>query len=406
MRRTRRVLSRGEEMSVRSRSAMGLLLVVTASPGPSHPETPAVDPPPAVEASPPAASAVSPGPSPTPCVGKFSCAKVEEPIEIVQGIWVRAGVTRSFVFELIQSYGGSDVTIPVTMIRGAKPGPTLLLTSTIHGDEMNGLPVLLQLRERISPEALSGMVIMLPVVNPYGFERQTRYLPDRRDLNRYFPGNPRGSLANRIAHRIFRTFVLPSDYLIDFHTAAGDRSNAPHVRADTASPEARSLAQGFGGIVVLQPAMPHTLRHAATAAGVPTAVFEGGENGRLDAKSIESGIRGVENVLASLGMLAGADRSATRPLWMTYSPWIRANTGGIVELAVGLGDLVQENQLLLTIRNTLDGARTEIRAPAPGIVMAVARSPVAEPGYALLRLGVIQTEVEGPEQQAEEEDPE
>ena len=256
---------------------------------------------------------------------------------------------------------GSEATLPVAVINGRSAGPNIWLSAAIHGDELNGLPILLGLRERISPDDLSGMIVMLPVVNPYGFERQTRYLPDRRDLNRYFPGNARGSLANRIAHRIFENFVKPSDYLIDFHTAAGDRSNAPHVRADPASPEARALAQGFGGIVVLQPATPHTLRHAATAAGVPTAVFEGGENGRLDAKSIESGIRGVENVLASLGMIAGAERNPARPLWMTYSPWIRANNGGIVELAVGLGDLVQENQLLLTIRE---------RDEAPHVVAA------------------------------------
>ncbi|MGH7819701.1 MAG: succinylglutamate desuccinylase/aspartoacylase family protein [Candidatus Binatia bacterium] len=231
-------------------------------------------------------------------------------------------------------------------------------------------------------------------------------MPDRRDLNRYFPGNPRGSLANRIAYRIFETFVRPSDYVIDFHTAAGGRSNAPHVRADPTSPAARALAQGFGGIVVLQRAEPHTLRHAATAAGVPTAVYEGGENGRLDGKSIESGIRGVENVLASLGMLSDGERDFARPLWMKYAPWIRANTGGIVELAVGLGDLVQQNQLLLTIRDTVQGKRTEVRAPTPGIVMAIARSPVAEPGYALLRLGIIESDVAAAPREPEEDLPE
>ena len=355
--------------------------------------------------------AETPTPTPTPCEGKFSCVPPEEPIEVAKGVWVRAGKKRSFSFDLIDSYGAGDVTIPVTMIRGERPGPTLLLTSTIHGDELNGLPVLLQLRERLDPKELTGLVIMLPVMNPHGFQRQTRYLPDRRDLNRYFPGNPRGSLANRIAHRIFETFVRPSDYLVDFHTASGSRSNTPHVRADPASEEARELAQSFGGIVVLHEAMPNTLRHAATSAGVPTTVFEGGENGRLDPQSIETGVRGVENVLAGLGMLVDSERTAAKPLWMTYSPWIRANTGGIVELAVGLGDLVQENQLLLTIRDTLQGRKTQVRAPTPGIVMAVARSPVAEPGYALLRLGVIERD-EGPEpepvepEDAEEEVPE
>ena len=354
-------------------------------------------------------AAVAPSPTTIACVGKFSCIPPEEAIQVTEGIWVRAGARRSFVFELIDSYGGGPVTIPVTMIRGTRPGPTLLLTSTIHGDELNGVPVLLKLRERIDPNQLAGLVILLPVVNPYGFQRQTRYLPDRRDLNRFFPGNARGSLANRIAQRIFRTFVSPSDFLVDFHTAAGNRSNAPHVRGDPASSDALRLAQGFGGIVVLHAAAPGTLRYAATAAGVPTAVFEGGENGRFDPKSVEAGLRGTENVLASLGMLSRTERSAARPLWMRYSPWIRANEGGIVELAVALGDLVQENQLLLTIQDTLDGKRTEVRAPNPGIVMAVAQSPVAEPGYALLRLGIIQHEegAEGPEPvEGEEEVPE
>lgn len=338
-----------------------------------------------------------PTPPPTPearptpsCVGKHSCVAIEQPVEIVSNVWVSSGTQRSFVFPLVDSYEGNDVSMPVTVIRGVRPGPTLLLTASIHGDEMIGVPVILRLREVLKPEELAGMVVMLPVVNPLGFQRQTRYLPDRRDLNRFFPGNPRGSLANRIAHRVFEAFVRPADFAIDFHTASGDRSNAPHVRADPRSAEARSLAQGFGGVVVLHAAEPGTFRDAATRAGVPTALFEGGEPGRIDARSVETGVRGVQNVIASLGMSRNGPTNPAPPLWLQYSPWLRADSGGIVELAVGLGDVVQANQLLLTIRDTLEGERTELRSPLAGIVMSIAKGPVTQPGNALLRLGIIE----------------
>jgi uncharacterized protein len=338
---------------------------------------------------------VSPTPevSATPevsCGGKFTCVPIEQPVEVVSNLWVSAGTVRSFVFPLVDSFGGDDVDIPVTVIRGARPGPTLLLTASIHGDEMIGVPILLRLRETVKPEELAGIIVMLPIVNPFGFQRDTRYLPDRRDLNRFFPGNERGSLANRIAHRVFATFVLPSDYCIDFHTAASGRGNAPHVRADPRSGSARSLAQSFGGVVVLHEAEEGTLRYAATAAGVPTALFEGGEATRIDPRSVEAGVRGVENLLAALGMRPGSTQSPAPPLWLRYSSWIRSDVGGVMEPAVALGDVVQANQLLLTIRDALNGTPTEVRSPSSGIVMSMARAPVVQPGNALLRLGLIE----------------
>jgi uncharacterized protein len=354
-------------------------------------------------------SPTTPPATPTPaCVGKHSCISIEQPIEIASNVWVSSGTERSFVFPLVDSYEGSDVSMPVTVIRGARPGPTLLLTASIHGDEMIGVPIILRLREVLKPEELAGMVVMLPVVNPLGFQRQTRYLPDRRDLNRFFPGNARGSLANRIAHRVFETFVRPADYAIDFHTAAGDRANAPHVRADPRSPARASAPPGFGGVVVLHAAAPGTFRDAATHAGVPTALFEGGEPGRIDERSVEIGVRGVQNVVASLGMSRNGPQNPAPPLWLEYSPWLRADAGGIVELAVGLGDVVQPNQLLLTIRDTLHGERIEMRSPLPGIVMSLAKGPVTQPGNALLRLGIIETQgmAASPWAQGEEEIPE
>ncbi|MEA2624492.1 MAG: uncharacterized protein QOD06_537 [Candidatus Binatota bacterium] len=309
---------------------------------------------------------------------------------MARDVRIAAGEVRSFVFELADSYEGSTVNIPVTVLRGAAAGPTLLLTGTIHGDELIGVPIMLALRERLNPASLNGTLILLPVVNPFGFQRQTRVLPDQRDLNRYFPGNPRGSLANRIANRIFRNFVLPSDYCIDFHTAASGRANAPHVRADPGSEDARRLAQGFGGMVVLHTAQPGTLRYAATRAGVPAAIFEGGESGRLDADTVEVGVRGVQNLLSSLGMVAGEKPGGGDPMWMRFSPWLRADVGGVVDLAVALGDVVQPNQRLLTIRSTLDGQRADLLAPQSGIVISIARSPVAQPGNAVVRLGIVE----------------
>ena len=351
-------------------------------------------------------SAAATGESAATCTGKHSCVPIEQPVEVVPNVWVSAGTIRSFVFPLIDSFGGDDVEIPVTAIRGARPGPTLALTASIHGDEIIGVPILLKLRETLKPEELAGMVLMLPVVNPFGFQRDTRYLPDRRDLNRFFPGNERGSLANRIAHRVFHTFVMPSDYLIDFHTAASGRGNAPHVRADPRSAASRSLAQSFGGMVVLHEAEAGTLRFAATSAGVPTALFEGGEATRIDSRSVEVGVRGVENVLSSLGMRPGSQASLAPPLWLRYSPWIRADVGGVMEAAVALGDVVQANQLLLTIRDALRGEPLEVRSPSAGIVMSMVRAPVVQPGNALLRLGMIDAPPPVPTPTAEPEAPE
>ena len=286
-------------------------------------------------------------------------------------------------------FEGVPVSTPVLVVNGTSPGPTLCLTAAVHGDELNGIEIVRRVMHDIEPDKLSGALIGVPIVNVQGFRRGSRYLPDRRDLNRYFPGNPNGSAAARIAHSLFTDLVAHCDALVDLHTGSFERANLPQIRADLRNPDVVTLTLGFGSMVVLhsEPTIG-TLRHAATLAGIPAVTVEAGGPTELELNEVKDGVKGIETLLSTLGMVK-RNRLWGEPEPVYYrSSWVRANNGGILLANVSLGSTVRKGDLLGTITDPMSNARSELRSPYAGRVIGMARNQVVMPGFAAFHVGI------------------
>lgn len=286
-------------------------------------------------------------------------------------------------------FEGVPVSTPVIVINGAAPGPTLCLTAAVHGDELNGIEMVRRVLHDIQPSRLSGAIIGVPIVNVQGFRRGSRYLPDRRDLNRYFPGNPNGSAAARIAHSFFVNIIASCDALVDLHTGSFERANLPQIRADLRNPDVVTLTQGFGSMVILhsKPAAG-TLRYAATRAGIPAVTLEAGGPSELELNEVKLGVKGIETLVDTLGMYKKM-RLWGEPEPVYYrSSWVRADNGGILLAEVSLGSTVRVGDLLGTITDPMSNARSELRSPYSGRIIGMARNQVVMPGFAAFHVGI------------------
>ncbi len=284
-----------------------------------------------------------------------------------------------------------DARTPVTIVRGTKPGPTLFLTGAVHGDEINGVAIVRRLLDVIEPDSLAGTLIGVPVVNRFGFSEQDRYLPDRRDLNRFFPGDPTGSMASRIADVLFRKVIMISDAGIDLHTAGQGQSNLCHVRGEVDVPAVRDLMRAFGTPIALHGHGPKgSLRRAATEAGVPTILFEAGEPSRFEHHVIEIGYQGVLRVMKHLGMTERRVRRQELQITVRKSDWLRADHGGLLDLDVTPGDLVNVNQRIGTVHDPFGRHVDEMVAPHSGVVLSTATVPLCNPGNAIVHIGHLQ----------------
>lgn len=283
---------------------------------------------------------------------------------------------------------GAPVSVPIRVIRGERKGPTLFVTGAVHGDELNGTGIIRELMFS-NMELESGTLILVPVVNVFGFERHSRYLPDRRDLNRSFPGDASGNLTARLAHTIHREVIERSDLGIDLHTAAVGRTNFPHVRADLRVAKLGELADWFGCEVIIDRAGDeHSLRQVATENGVPTINMEAGEALKIEPAVVELGVRGVKNVLRRLGMLRGR---IGRPAYQTVvkqSRWVRAQAGGLLRFHVAPGELVDAGDAIATCDSFFRAESPTLRAPVAGIVLGMTTLPVVRPGEPVCHIGI------------------
>lgn len=292
------------------------------------------------------------------------------------------------VLDLPVNGSGNDAGTPVTVIHGARPGPVLCLAAGIHGDEINGVEIVRRVVNQLQAEQIAGTVVAVPVVNLSGFQRGTRYLPDRRDLNRYFPGSRYGSMASRIAHVFFDGVARHCDALIDFHTGSFDRSNLPQVRADLRLPAVLELARGLGATVVLHsPGSKGMLRLAATAAGIPALTFEVGAPARLQVSEIEVAVVAISGLLHHLGMIQGSPSDeVTQPIFYD-SQWVRANATGLLIGDVKLGQRVQKGQRLGRVIDPIRNTEREMVSPVFGRVLGMAQNQQVLPGFAAFHLG-------------------
>ncbi len=307
----------------------------------------------------------------------------------LSGIRVALGETREIYLKVSESFLSSAIQIPVTVIRGVKPGPTAFVFAAIHGDEINGADIVRRLIFDVDHERLVGTLIAVPVVNIAGFLNQSRYLLYHRDLNRFFPGVKHGNNAERVAHKLFTEIVQKCDFGIDLHTAASGRLNLPHVRGDMGQPRVRKLARAFGATVLVdQAGVRGSLRREATDAGIPTILFEAGETGRFSQKISLVGLRGVLQVLAEMGMWH-SDEEFVRPPFQVIvkgSEWLRAEKGGILDLAVKPGDLLYTGDLIGSILNPFGKTVTQIRSTCTGIVIGVTTAPLTIPGTGIIHI--------------------
>jgi predicted deacylase len=301
---------------------------------------------------------------------------------------VRPGSWADVMLKISETYTGAPVSLPAKVFHAAEPGPAVFLIAAVHGDEINGVGVIREIFFE-PPELLRGTLVCVPVANIFGFEGHTRYLPDRRDLNRSFPGSSTGSLALRLAHILFHEVVSRCQYGIDLHTATIRRTNFPHVRADLANEEVRRIAFAFGCEVILNGEGPRgSLRSEAVNAGCHLITMEAGEAFKFEPGPIRLGVRGVRNVLRELGMLDG---EIVRPAYQTQvdeTTWVRSPAGGILRFHVKPGDVVNKGALLATCDRLYSSDATGITAPAGGVIIGMTTLPAVKPGEPVCHLAV------------------
>ncbi|MCG6154254.1 succinylglutamate desuccinylase/aspartoacylase family protein [Rubinisphaera margarita] len=289
-----------------------------------------------------------------------------------------------------ESYSSLSIPIPVIVQRGLEDGPTVFVTAALHGDEINGTGAIRELISHRRLNLLRGTVIFVPVVNILGFDRHSRYLPDRRDLNRCFPGSIEGSLAGRMARLIYEEIIGRSDYGIDLHTAAVRRTNFPNVRADMTNPEVARLAKAFGCEIILSGTGPDgSFRRTATEAGCPTVILEAGEVWKVEPGVVEYAVNGIHSVLSELRMVEGHRAEPPFQVTIQRTKWIRASRGGFLHFHVRPGDLVRRGTPLAT-NSSLTGVENNVLiSPAKAIVLGMTTLPAIAPGDPICHLGLI-----------------
>jgi len=286
---------------------------------------------------------------------------------------------------------GSRIALPLHVMNGTKPGPVIWLSAAIHGDEVAGVEIIRQVMEKINPKEMSGTIIAVPIVNVHGFLNMDRYLPDRRDLNRSFPGSPKGSLGSRLAYLFMREIVSRCDMGIDLHTGSDSRINLPQVRADLDNPELKRLCTVFGAPVMLHSHLRDgSLREAASDRGTKVLLYEGGEANRMESGSIRTGTNGVLRVLQDTGMISlETPPLGNKVVECRRSSWLRARKSGLALLNVLLGDRVQKGQLLGVIHDSVGNRLGRILAHADGIVIGKVQKPLVNQGDAIVHIAEV-----------------
>jgi len=301
------------------------------------------------------------------------------------GVWpgrkIEPGERVDIRLTVSKSYGGTTIRVPVHVWRGKEPGPSVFISAAVHGDEMNGTGTIRHLILDSPFELEAGTLVLVPVVNILGFEQLSRYSPDRRDLNRSFPGLKNGSVTSRLAHVIFRNIVSRCDYGIDLHTAAVRRTNYPNARADMEQEATARLATLFGAeLLINNPGPEGSLRRSAVKAGCATMILEAGEVWKVEPSVVEYTLRGIRNVLVGLKMIEGKITQPAFRVVAEETKWMRAEKGGFLRFHVRPGDTVEEGQALATNTSLAGKSLNTILAPRDGIVLSMTTLPAVSPG--------------------------
>lgn len=306
-----------------------------------------------------------------------------EPFTYVDG-QVDPGETSHFRFEVSETYVSDPITLPITVINGEEPGPTVFLSAAIHGDELNGIEVTRRMVDELDPASVHGGLVCIHVMNVPGFNARERDVPlDDSDISRSFPGSEDGKATQRIANEIYANFIEPCEYGIDLHASTRGRTNLVHARGDLGESDVSWPAHAFATHVIIDGKGPtDSLRRTATEDGIPTIVVEMGEANRFQ-RDVDVAVEGVRSSFAEVGLYP--DETVRWSGWRTVvgsgeKEWIRADAGGVVDMEVEGGELVHEGELLCSIRNPFDRTLSEVDAPFSGILVGVLENPVVSPG--------------------------
>lgn len=308
---------------------------------------------------------------------------------VIAGTPVEPGTATTVTIPIPQLYTHTPLEMPVHVIRGKRPGPRLFVCAAIHGDELNGVEIIRRLIHKTNNTRLRGTLIAIPIVNIYGVIQHSRYLPDRRDLNRSFPGTEKGSLASRLANLLIKECVENSTHAIDLHTGAIHRSNIPQVRGDLKNPETVKMAEAFGAPVIIDSKIRDgSLRAAADDLGIPIIIYEAGEALRFEERSIRAGVTGIKNVMRTLGMLSRvkSSREPIKPLVVSSSSWSRAPISGIFHTKIKLGEIINSNDSLGSIADPFGETEIEIQSKHTGMVIGRTYLPLVNEGDAVVHI--------------------
>jgi len=310
----------------------------------------------------------------------------QEPVT-VGGVTVEPGEREEVEIRVEQLATGPWISIPTVVLNGRSPGPAVCISAAIHGDEINGVEAIRRLLIELRPGDIAGTLIVVPVVNELGFMAGDRHLPDGRDLNRSFPGTPRGSLAARLAYLFMQEIVQRCDYAVDLHCGSGRRSNLPQIRADLDDERTRKVAEAFGAPATIHARVRDgSLREAATQHGLPMLLYEGGESNRFDDYAIDAAVDGTRRMLAHLGVIDGAPASSEASFVSRETRWVRAARGGMLRLDVELGDPVEPRQVIGNFSDIYGRRNLALRAPVGGLVIGLNRNPLVNQGDALVHI--------------------
>lgn len=311
----------------------------------------------------------------------------------IAGEAIPPGERRTIKIPVTHQVTGFPANLALQIIHGATPGPAVFVSAAIHGDEIVGTAIIQRLIHRVYPESLSGTLILAPAVNIFGFMQHSRYLPDRRDLNRSFPGTSNGSLASQLARCFLDNVIERCTLGIDLHTAAVHRYNLPQIRIASGSPYLVELAMAFGAPVIIEsPLRPGSMRALAADREVPMLLMEAGEALRFDRLSIDIGSSGICRVLAHIGMIEADDglTSVGIPARANKSSWVRAPRGGVTHRIRKSGDIVYRGDVLATVSGLFGEDAQELTANVDGIVIGHATLPVVNQGDAVFHIAQLE----------------
>lgn len=310
----------------------------------------------------------------------------------IADISVDAGCRARAEIVVARLYDFTKMTVPIEVVHGREEGPVLFVTAAIHGDEINGVEIIKRLLHEPIFENLKGTLIAVPIVNVFGFNAKQRYLPDRRDLNRCFPGAADGPLASQLAHAIMREVISKSTHGIDLHSGAIHRTNLPHVRASIDNDQMGEMAQAFGAPLIINSGLRDgSLREAAREAGVSVLLYEGGEALRFNEDVIALGVKGVISVMRHVGMLSAENHAKTNEKSRVSgsSFWVRAPNSGMLNTTCAVGDSVNAGQVLGNICDPFGRHCFDVTVKESGVIIGMTMLPLLNEGDAIFHVATF-----------------